>query len=91
MGISQASIRTPAAGIWCWISRGWTSLKAHQGVVAFGPSSFACQAWQIVPPPFLSGLLGLPGPAVAVIYSLGSLNRFYMSWIGLFTVCPLMY
>ena len=25
MGISRASIRTPAAGTWCWISRGWSS------------------------------------------------------------------
>ena len=42
-GNSRASIIMPAVGTWGWSSRGWTSLKAHQGVVAFGPSSFAWQ------------------------------------------------
>ena len=47
MGITRASIRTPAAGIWGRNSRGWTSLKAHQGIAGSGPSSFTWQLLQI--------------------------------------------
>ena len=44
-GISRASTRTLAVGTWA--SLGWTSLNAHQGVVASGLSSFAWQLPQI--------------------------------------------
>ena len=46
-GISRASIRTPAVGTWPRSSRGWTSLKAHQGVLGSGLSSFFWQLPQI--------------------------------------------
>ena len=42
-GNSQASTRTPGTGAWSRNSLRWISLKAHPGVVAYRPSSFAYQ------------------------------------------------
>ena len=46
-GISRDSTRALAVGTWAWSSLGWTSLNAHQGVVASSLSSFAWQLPQI--------------------------------------------